>query len=478
MRRAGQELDPWQQDAITLMMAVREDGKWACFEYCEWCPRQNGKGGILEARALAGLFLVGEELIMWSAHEYKTAMEAFRRILWLLGNLGEKVSDNLYDVDGIPVKVNNTNGEEGLERLDTGARLKFIARSKGSGRGFSGDLNILDEAFALLLAQQAALMPTMSARPNPQLVYASSPPLSGDTGDVMYALRLRGDPTAPRPADAGPWQQDDSLGYRDWGLAGDLESLDEIDLDDEALWAATNPAMGIRISREHIARERRAMSPEDFARERLGVWPRRVTGGGGIISEEQWRELADPDAGRPSDVAFAIHVNLRRTHTAICYAGRRDDGAMQVGIVDWRPGTGWVVERVRDLRERWRPVAIAVDTRSESLLLELERAGITAPEDPERPQRGDLAVPSAAEAAAAFGLFVDACRTGRLRHLDEAPLNVALAGAGTRSLAGGATWDHRSPVEVAPLQAATLALWAYLTRAELLSDYDVLESVW
>ena len=262
-RRGGLVLDRWQADALDVMCAIRPDGKWACFEYGEIVSRQNGKGAILEARALAGLFLFGEELIMWSAHEYKTAMEGFRRVLAVLRRLGTRLSDTLYDVDGVPVKVINTNGEESLERLDTGQRLRFIARSKGSGRGFSGDVNIIDEAFALTREQQEALMPTMSARPNPQIIYTSSPPLTGDTGDVLYALRQR--------ADAGG---DDSLGWRDWGLAGDLDDLAAVDLDDERLWYQANPALGGRLTVEYVRRERRSMSDVGFARERLGIWPR------------------------------------------------------------------------------------------------------------------------------------------------------------------------------------------------------------
>jgi hypothetical protein len=83
--------------------------------------RQNGKGAILEARELAGLFQFGEELILHSAHEYRTAMEAFRRILACLGRLGRRINDNLFDVDGILVKVTNTNGEEGWSASTPGS---------------------------------------------------------------------------------------------------------------------------------------------------------------------------------------------------------------------------------------------------------------------------------------------------------------------------------------------------------------------
>ncbi len=35
--------------------------------------RQNGKGTVLEVRELGGLFVLGEELIIHTAHEFKTA---------------------------------------------------------------------------------------------------------------------------------------------------------------------------------------------------------------------------------------------------------------------------------------------------------------------------------------------------------------------------------------------------------------------
>jgi len=111
-RRAGLELDPWQVDGLDLMLSVRPDGLWACSEYGEICSRQNGKTtGLFSPRALAGMFLLKEKLIMWSAHEYKTAMESFRQFKTMLLRLGTETRPNLIHVDGVPVKVSNTNGE-------------------------------------------------------------------------------------------------------------------------------------------------------------------------------------------------------------------------------------------------------------------------------------------------------------------------------------------------------------------------------
>src|SRR5262249_45209251 len=82
--RAGLVLDPWQCWVLDRSLAERRDGKWAAWEVALICSRQNGKTAILEARELAGLFLFGEELIVHTAHQFKTSSESFRRIQkWL-----------------------------------------------------------------------------------------------------------------------------------------------------------------------------------------------------------------------------------------------------------------------------------------------------------------------------------------------------------------------------------------------------------
>lgn len=127
--RAGLILDPWQQDSLRIMMAVRPDGKWVCRHYCEWIPRQNGKGVLIEARALAAFLLLGDKEIVWSAHEVKTARKEFTRLWALFRKLGTEVrlgDPTLLDIpvrdgESIRVKVNQGNDNRGFERLDTNA---------------------------------------------------------------------------------------------------------------------------------------------------------------------------------------------------------------------------------------------------------------------------------------------------------------------------------------------------------------------
>lgn len=464
-RRAGQELDGWQQDSLDVMLGLRPDDKWACYEYAEWVSRQNGKGGIGEARVLVGfLGPLQERLILWSAHEYKTAMEAHRRIGWLLRNLGHHptenkilIPDEVFGTDrDILIKVINTNGEESFERLDTGQRVRFVARTKGSGRGFSGDLNVIDEGFAYTFGHQSALMPALSARPNPQIVYLSSPPLDGMTGEVMFQLRRR--------ALAGG---DDSLGYRDWGLDGDLSNLADINLDDEAGWAAANPALGIRIDLETIRRERRSMSPVDFARERLGIWPADFTEGFQVISEDDWQSAFDPDSQIDGPLALAAAVSIDRARAAIAAVGRRADGHLHIEITstplrtDNRNGTAWIVPRLVELAGRNEPVAIVLDEfgPTGSLIPAAEEAGL------------EVTRLGTAAAARAYGMFYDGIAgpdlDGRvLHHIGQPELTSAVAGAKRRQLGEGYAWDRRSPtVDITPLVAATNALYGYATRA-------------
>lgn len=69
-RSCGLWLDPWQAFVLEHGLGERSDGKWSAFECAIVVSRQNGKGSILEARELAGLFLFDEQLILHSAHEF------------------------------------------------------------------------------------------------------------------------------------------------------------------------------------------------------------------------------------------------------------------------------------------------------------------------------------------------------------------------------------------------------------------------
>lgn len=465
MEKAGKPLEPWQCDSVDLMMSYRADGRWACYEYAEWVARQNGKGGLGEARVLTGLFVLGEELIIWTAHEYKTAHEAFRRMKALIRRLGKVISETLVEVDGVLIKITNGN-EESFERLDTSQRVMFIARSKSSGRGFSGDVNIIDEAFAYTPDQAEALGPTLIARPNAQIIYLSSPPLTGTSGEVMFGLKDR--------AEAGG---DDSLGYRDWGVEGNLEELGKVNLDDPELWAVANPALGLgRVTLETIRRLRRMLAANEgrgFAREVLGLWPKQVKGGG-AIDPDLWLALNDPESKRDGDVAIAVDISPDRTYASIGLYALRADGLGHMQIVAYAANTDWLLDKIVEWRDVLNPVAIAMGRgTAASLEVELEKRGITRPEDPDKPKRGNLAVATATEMSAATGQFFDAVRQKTDRHAPDPAnaLDLSVAGAAAKLTGDQMAWARKeSNADTSPLVTVTLARWAFHSLAHLVDQ--------
>ena len=87
-------------------------------------------GTVMQVAFLFGLFLGGEVLAVHTAHEFKTCYEHFLRIK----NLVESTPD-------LEAKVNRIRTGAGDQAIESknGNRLRFIARSAGSGRGMSGD---------------------------------------------------------------------------------------------------------------------------------------------------------------------------------------------------------------------------------------------------------------------------------------------------------------------------------------------------
>lgn len=456
--RAGLMLDPWQQFILDQGMAENDKGDWAAFEVCVNVPRQNGKGGVIEARELWGLFIGGEELILHSAHEFKTAKRAFKRI--------ERLIRGCPDLHKRVKRYWQTTGEESIE-LWTGQELRFIARSGGSGRGFTGNCNILDEDMILGDAAMDALMPTMAAIDDPQIWYLGS---AGIGAPSVQLGRLRRRALAALETDI----PDASLAYFEWSVDPHRDECPRecTEHDDTASAEAvlkSNPAVGYRLSLEKSMREQASMGSAGYARERLGVgeYPTEGTESWEVIPEEAWRALVDAEASLSDPVAFAIDATPERSHAAICAAGKYGE-VLAVEVIDHRPGMGWVVKRARELQEKWTPCAWVVDAGGPagSLIPELEKEYV----DDDGVEKPGLVIvqPKSREVAQAAGGFFDAVGQQTLAHRDPAPLAAALAGAQKRPLGDAWAWARRGlTVDISPLVAATNALWGHTTRAHL-----------
>jgi hypothetical protein len=433
---AGLELDDWQAWHLQESLGVRADGRWSAFEVGLSVPRQNGKGGIVEARALAGLFLFEERLLTYTAHEFKTAQEHFLRVRDCLDLLPPKYRRRVK-------QVREAHGSESVE-MHGGRRLRFLARSSGSGRGFSGDVVFLDEAMILWAAAMGALLPTMSARANvtvggPQLWYLGSAGLGDERSEVFNRVRDRGIVGDPR------------LFWSEWG-AGDADDHNgaNVRMDDRAEWYRANPAMHgdrPRIEEEFVAGERSALGDDEFARERLGIWTSGATGA--VIDPDAWAALVDEQSAPKGAVALAVDVPPEGGRASIARAGERADGRLHVEV-DSRPGTTWAVARLAELAKK-RNAAVVLDggARAVSLVPALVAAGVQP------------VVYGTRELVSACGGFLDKIEEDKLRHLGQPELSLA-ANAARRRRVGDAFAFHRrdASVDLSPLVASSLAVHA------------------
>jgi hypothetical protein len=157
----GLILDDWQSWLLINSMTMRADLHWNAFEICWILPRQNGKNSCLEARQLFGLFVLREALQIHTAHEFKASSEHFLRMQAnITGN-----DELMRKVKPAGKGIRTSHGEEAIElrpaptlifgprgtqiRRSVAPRLRFLARSRGSGRSFTCDALYYDEAMIL-----------------------------------------------------------------------------------------------------------------------------------------------------------------------------------------------------------------------------------------------------------------------------------------------------------------------------------------
>lgn len=355
-------------------------------------------------------------------------------------------------------------------------------------------------------------MPTMSAVPNPQMIYTASAGYKDSTqlGSVRRRV-LRGG--------------DSSLMGAEWSIDPhtDMCPRDEFrgrksnryivcgkhdDRDDPRSWAKANPALGVRITAEHVAKEMESLaaSPHIFDRERLGVgdWP----GGDetwGVVSEEAWQACAMPaPGGATRPVVFAVDVDPDMTCATIAAAwyrpgrpapsrgeielaamaaARSGPGGPVVQVVPGEPerpvleiprgcsreGTAWVIPRLAELCKDWRPAAVAIPKNgpAAALIADAEKSGI------------EVTAMSSADEAAAFTLMVTGIRDRKIIHLGRelAPgLWNSVASAETRDVGdGGRAWSRRDSVsDITQVTSAAGAYWALNLKRR---NYDPAKSV-
>jgi phage terminase large subunit-like protein len=434
----------WQRWALVHLLET-VGGSYRFRTVLVLMARQNGKTTLMQVLALWRMFVdmfdVPTGLVIGTAQNLDIAEEAWAAAVEMAQGNAELALEIAH--------VDRSSGKKAL-RLTRGQRYKVAAASRRGGRSLSADLVMLDE----LREHQnwdswAAVSKTTMARPDPQICGFSN---AGDVSSVVLAhLRAQGLAALERG------DRDCPVGLFEWSAE------DRCDVTDPKGWRQANPALGVTIS-EAAIRAALSTDPEPvFRTEVLCQWVDSLAAY--PIDPQLWALLADPGSRLEGEVAFGLDVTPARDCSAIVAAGLRPDGLLHVELVDMRPGTGWVVDRVSELAGRHGAVTVVVDEGSPagSLVSELVATGVP------------MQTTSGPALAQACGQFFDLVAEKQLRHLGQLELVQALSGAARRDMGDGAwAWARRtSTANISPLVAATLAVRGFQLFGEGLAPDDV-----
>ena len=376
-------------------------------------------------------------------------------------------------------------------RFTNGSLIRLLSTSASSGHSKTLHQAVLDEIWHDQDARrEQALGPAMLTVADAQILICST---AGTDASVAYdsAVRLG---RAAAEADTGR-----GVAYFEYSAP------EGWDPDDEESYFAFMPALCPEppcrcgngrwrhtVTLDVIRGERDSMeAPEEFARAygnvpdrsnaRLnpadfGLWLVPVAEGGCL----------DPGSQAEDPVGLGLSVAPGGSSAAVAVAGRRADGLGHGEMIDHRPGTDWLLDRVDEVARRWGPCALALDPATEAGAFVkdlIERGFVVVPEKSEVPPgKRRLQLLGAREKAQACGGLVKDVKAGAWRHLGQDPMDKAVEKVKTRPLADAWAWCwRRSGADISPLEALTVARYCFMTfgvaRQPRFAPYDLLRSV-
>lgn len=423
---------PWQRLVADIAYEIDEEtGRLAYREVRLTVPRQSGKTTLMLAAMTHRCIAMGDrQRVFYTAQTGKDA-----RLKWEDEHVPVLERSALAPL----IQVRRTNGSEAI-RWNNGSLWSLLATTESAGHGAQADLGVLDEAFSYVDDRlEQAMKPAMVTRPQPQLWIVST----AGTEDSLY-LNEKIDDGRMRAA-AGATS---SVAFFEWSAP------EEADIASPDTWRACMPALGLTVPIEAIRSDFESMREPEFRRAYLNQrQDRAASAPWQIISEADWSACADKNSAIADTPTIALDVTPSRSMASLCAAGVRDDGVAHIEVIGNRPGTSWVLDwfAADDRVRKYRSIVIDPVSGANSLVSDLRNLGL------------QIVEVSTRQMVAGCGKFYDLATQGRLRHIDQVPLNAAVAGSKKRNLGDAWAWHRRdNTVDVSPLVAATLALQAHI----------------
>ena len=435
---------PWQRHVLDVGLEVDEAGRFAYQLVLVTVPRQSGKttafSMVMHHRAL----MVPRARVWFTQQSQKDAVDFLINEAWpLLAPLGSEVH------------LRRAAGSEHIRWRRSAGMIRPFAPNSDGLHGKISDMVAVDEAWAFDLQKgrdvDQGIVPTQATRPNAQVWKLST------AGDASSTWWLGSCEQGRAAATAGLTS---GVAYFDWSCPLELDPCDP------GSWPLFHPAYGRTIGESSLAAALLTLGPDEFRRAYGNQWVSTTVR---VIPLAAWRAAAEPEQQLPEagTVALAFDVAVDRSDAAVVAAWRDDAGTAHVEVVDHRPGVGWLPERLGALVDRWRPLAVGYDAAGPALDVAdvAVRAGL------------ELAGLKAKEYSAACAGFLDAliAEPAKVRYRPHPALDAAVNDAARRALGDAWAWGRRqSAGSLAPLTAATVAVWAYDHAPAPLGEFTIL----
>lgn len=485
----GLTLFPWQKWLLIHALELLPDGTYRFRTVVVLVARQNGKTLVMLVLALWHIYALESRTVIGTAQDLANAEKAWEEAVEMAQGEPE-LEELIEDIKlGHPKRFLVRPSEDDETKI---AEYRVASATRKGGRGFSGDLILLDE----LREHQSwdswsAATKTTLARPKSQVWAFSN---AGDTTSIVLrfmrasAHRALGWPDGEDDADIldladfdedfAEWEEElgelaaDSLGLFEWSAAPGSKRTDL------QAWAQANPSMGYTdlvpncITVRAIAAAMKSDPPHVFDVEVLCRWIYTETNG--PWPRGAWAATLDnaarPEPGRRM---VCLDVSWERDRTYIARAGANGDGVPVADIAADRPGTAWAVPWLVEHRDKIAGVVVQSNGAPASSLIDDIRSARLPDGSP-----ANLAVVEwgGADLGNAFGQLYDRLEASvgeddpapQVLHLAHPGLDAAALSAVPKVLSSGAVVLDRikSPTETSALIALMGAVWGLTKQPE------------
>lgn len=448
-------LYPWQRWQLIHALELRPDGRFRFRTILLLVARQNGKTTVLKVKNLWKLYVLRVLLVIGTAQNLDMAEETWDEAVEIAESVPELAAEIAH--------IDRTNGKKAL-KLEGGPRWKITTASRKGGRTLAVDDVNLDELREHHTWEAwAAVTKTTMARPTAQVWAYSN---AGDSRSVVLnqlrdsALATVTDPMA-----------DPSLGLFEWSAPDDVKCTclrrpgephgAACRLRDAAATAQANPALGYGNLTWDALQSALSTDPEAVYRtECLCQRVPDLAPEWQVIGVVEWVAALDQQSQLADRPAYGVYVPPDRSTAAIVAAGQSTLGGRHIEItgdgrtLDYRPGAGWVVDRLVEL-ERHHPCVVVVDDKAtadaaEAVGLQVHRATVSDVVTGCQTLYDGVAGPDVA--------------SRDIHHIGQAEMTAAVAGAVTRDVGGSWAWARRDlDVDITPIAAASLGLFGHAT---------------